>query len=91
MPNYTITLTAAENDALAYAAMSPNDWIQTAVHERCRIAMDEIVQIVVQKCLESSIQIPGTKDEIVELGFNKGWVKTAEEKQAELDAKQGIK
>ena len=84
--NYTITLSKAEDDALAYAALSQDDWIQNASHERCRVAIDEIVQIAVQKCLETGTQIPGTKDEIVELAFAQGWVKTAAVRQQEAEA-----
>jgi hypothetical protein len=84
--NYTITLTAAESAALSYAAFSQDDWIQNAVHERCRIAIDEIVGITVQKCLDNGVQLPGTKDAIVALAFERGWVKTAAQRQAEAEA-----
>lgn len=84
--NYQITLTAAEDAALAYAALSQQDWIDNAVHERCRIAIDEIVGITVQKCLETGTQIPGSKDEMVALAFNQGWVKTAAQRQAQAEA-----
>ena len=84
--NYTVTLTQAENDALAYAALSQQDWIDNAIHERCRVAIDEIVGITVQKCLETGTQIPGSKDEMVGLAFQRGWVKTAEQRQAEAEA-----
>lgn len=80
---YIVVLTETENKALAYAALSPDEWIQNAVHERCRIAIDEIVQIAVKKCLENNIPIPGTKDEIVALAFAEGWVKTVAETAAE--------
>lgn len=86
MAQYTVTLSQAENDALAYAALSQDDWIQNACHERCRVAIDEIVQIAVAKCLETGIQIPGSKDEMVALAFAQGWVKTAAERQAEAEA-----
>lgn len=86
MVTYTITLTDAENMALGYAAFSQDDWIQNAAHERCRVAIDEIVQIVVAKCLEAGIQIPGSKEAMVELAFEKGWVKTAAQRQAEHEA-----
>lgn len=86
MTTYNITLTAAEDAALSYAALSQDDWIQNAVHERCRIAIDEIVQITVAKCLETSIQIPGSKEEMVTLAFTQGWVKTAAQRQAEFEA-----
>ena len=74
---YQIALTAAEDAALSYVAFSQDDWIQNAVHERCRVAIEEIVGIAVQACLQEGVQIPGTKDDIVALAFEKGWVKTA--------------
>ena len=83
---YQINLTQAEDAALSYIAISPDDWIQNAVHERCRVAIEEIVGIAVQACLQEGIQIPGTKDDIVALAFEKGWVKTAAQRQAEAEA-----
>lgn len=83
MNSYTVTLSDAENQSLAYVTLSQQDWIDNAVHDRCRVAMDEIVQITVQKCLETNTPIPGTKEDIVMLGFQMGWVKTAEERQQE--------
>ena len=84
--NYTVTLTAAEDAALSYAAFSQQDWIDNAVHERARIAIDEIVQVAVAQCLETGTQIPGSKDAMVDLAFERGWVKTAAERQAEAEA-----
>lgn len=84
--NYVITLTSAEDAALSYIAMSQQDWMDNAVHERCRIAIEEIVAITVQKCLETNTQIPGSKDEMVELAFAQGWVKTAAQRNAEYEA-----
>ena len=75
---YTITLTDAQNKALAYVALSQQDWIENVVFERCRVAIDEIVKICVEKCLENNIQIPGSKDEMVTLSFTQGWIETAE-------------
>jgi hypothetical protein len=86
MTDYTITLSAAEDKALSYAAMSQQDWIDNAVHERCRVAIDEIVQITVQKCIETGTQIPASKEAMVDLAFDQGWVKTAAERQAEAEA-----
>ena len=84
--DYTTTLTAAEDKALSYAAFSQQDWIDNAVHERARIAIDEIVQVTVAKCLETGTQIPGSNDEMVDLAFAQGWVKTAADRQAEAEA-----
>ena len=80
MANYTITLTEAEDKALSYVALSQDNWIQNAVHERCRVAIEEIVALTVQKCLDTNTAIPGSKDAMVELAFTKGWVISAEER-----------
>jgi hypothetical protein len=86
MTTYTINYTAAEELAMQYIAVSVDDWIQNAAHERARIAIEEIVAITVQKCLETNTQIPGTKEAIVELAFDQDWVKTAAERQADAIA-----
>jgi hypothetical protein len=90
MNQYNITLTSAEDSALSYVSVSQDGWIQNAVHERCRIAIDEIVALTVQQCLTNNVQIPGSKDEMVELAFAQGWVMTAAQRQAryELEAQQ---
>ena len=80
---YTITLTEAEDKALSYVALSQQDWIDNAIHERCRVAIDEIVKICVEKCLETNTQIPGSKDDMVLLAFENGWVKTGVEQNNE--------
>lgn len=90
MTTYTITLTAAEDAALSHVALSQDDWIDNAVHERARIAIDEIVQITVSKCLESNIQIPGSREEMVTLAFAQGWVKTAAQRQADSESAQPL-
>jgi hypothetical protein len=86
MTTYTINYTQAEELAMQYASLSVNEWIQNAAHERARIAIEEIVAITVQKCLETNIQIPGTREAIVELAFDNGWVKTAAQRQADAIA-----
>jgi hypothetical protein len=72
--NYTITLTETEDKALSTIVFSQDDWIQNVVHERCRLAIDEIVKIVVTKCLETGTSIPNSKEAMVALGFENGWV-----------------
>lgn len=71
---YNIELTETENKALGHIAASQQDWIDNVVHNRCRIAIDDIVQTVITKCLESNIQIPSSKEAIVDLGFANGWL-----------------
>jgi hypothetical protein len=90
MTTYTITLTAAEDAALSAVALSQDDWIQNAVHERARIAIEEIVGITVQRCLETGTQIPGSKESMVTLAFAQGWVKSAADRQAEASSQAEI-
>jgi hypothetical protein len=91
MTTYNITLTEAENKALSYVALAQQDWIDNAVHERCRLAIEEIVALTVQKCLETNTAIPGSKDAMVDLAFEQGWVKTAAQRQAEFEAEQAAR
>jgi hypothetical protein len=84
MTTYTITLSAAEDKALKSVALSAQDWIDNAVHERCRIAIEEIVAAEVQRKLAAGQPIAGSKDDIV-LAAN---VESATERQVRLDAEQ---
>jgi hypothetical protein len=81
--NFTVTLTEAEHDALAYVAFDQQAWIDNVVHERCRLAIDEVVQIALQKSLNSGTQMPTTKDEIVTMAYSQGWVKTGAQRNAD--------
>jgi hypothetical protein len=65
MKDYTITLSDAEDKALAYVAVSQQEWIDNAIHERCRVAIEEIVAAEVQRKLELGETISGTKEDIV--------------------------
>jgi hypothetical protein len=82
MATYTITLTDAEDKALGYVAYSQQEWIDNAIHERCRIAIDEIVNAEVQRLLSAGQTISGTKEDIV----NSAPIKSAAERQIELES-----
>lgn len=79
MKTYTITLTDAEDKALGYIALSQQEWIDNAVHERCRLAIEEIVAAEVQRKLANNETISGSKEDIV----NAANIKSAAERQAE--------
>ena len=84
MAIYTITLSDAEDKALGVVAFSQDDWIQNAVHERCRIAIEEIVNAEVQRKLAIGEPITGSKDDIV-MAAN---VESAAELQARIEAER---
>jgi hypothetical protein len=62
---YTVTLSEAENKALGFVAFSQQDWIDNVVHERCRIAIEEIVAAEVERITGSGGTISGSKEDIV--------------------------
>jgi hypothetical protein len=84
MTDYVVTLTDTERMAMEFVAADTNDWIQHAAHERARVAIEEIVQISVQKFLEAGQSIPGSKDEIVAAAYANGWIKTAQDRNQEM-------
>ena len=88
MQTYNIELTETEDLAMQYAALDVDDWIQNAAHERARIAIDEIVKIAVEKFLEAGQTIPGSREQIVAAAFANDWVKTAQQRNAEMAAAQ---
>jgi hypothetical protein len=63
--NYTITLTEAQQKALEYVAYDPKEWIENAVYNRCRIAIDEIVTLEVERITSQGGELSGTKEDIV--------------------------
>lgn len=87
MTTYTITLSDAEDKALKFVAVSAQEWIDNAVHERCRIAIEEIVNAEVQRKLAAGESITGSKEDIV-MAAN---VESAAERQARLDAEATAK
>jgi hypothetical protein len=81
-----IELTDTQFKGLEYAALSPTEWAENAVTERARIANDEIVDITVKHCLDNGIQVPATRELIVDYAFDNDIVKTAAERNAEAQA-----
>jgi len=81
MYQYTVTLSEAENKALGIVALSQDEWIQNAVHNRCNIAIEEIVASEVERITGIGGTISGTKEDIV----NAAPIKSAAEREAELE------
>lgn len=80
MAQYTVTLNDAQEKALRWVALDPQDWIENFVHTRCQAAIDEIVNNEVQRKLAAGETISGTKEDIV-LAAD---IKSAEERNAEF-------
>ena len=78
--DYTITLTETEKLAMEYVAYDPQDWVENAMKERARVAIDEIIKITVDKFLEAGQPIPGSREEIVAAAYSNDWIQTAKYK-----------
>ncbi len=81
MNTFTITLTDVQLKALAFDVLDPQDWIENAVYERCRVAMEEIFKQEVARMLADpeTASIPADRETVV-LAAD---VKTAAEVHAE--------
>lgn len=79
--DYTITLTEAENKALEYISANVQEWIDNAIHNRSRIAIDEICRIYTEHKLtnDEPITVIG-KDAMVLAAFEEGLIKTGLER-----------
>tara|TARA_B110000211_G_scaffold200083_1_gene230862 strand:- start:1753 stop:1989 length:237 start_codon:yes stop_codon:yes gene_type:complete len=65
--NITIELTPTQEKALAFVALSPQEWAENAIHNRCRQAIDEIYNMEVARMTADPdiTSIPADKDAVV--------------------------
>jgi hypothetical protein len=80
-----IELTDTQFKGLEYAALSPQDWADNVVTNRARIAIDEIIFLLVKHCNENNVQLASGEDAQVTQAFELGVVKTALEVSQEAD------
>ena len=78
--SYTVSLNSTEEQALAYVAKSPSEWIDNVVKNRARIAIDEIATLYTKRALDEGVQIPTTRGDIVTDAYVRGWVMSAQER-----------
>jgi hypothetical protein len=83
MHTYTTTLNDAENKAMEHVAISVQDWVDNALHNRARIAMDEIYASEVERMTNDPTitSIPANKEAVV-LAAD---IKSAAERNAEAE------
>lgn len=81
---YTVSITDSEKKALEYVAFSVQDWIDNAVDNRARQAIDEIYNSEVARMTADPdiTSIPADKDAVV-LAAD---IKSAATRQAEAEA-----
>ena len=74
--SYTVGITTSEYKALQYVMLDQKEWITNAATNRARIAVDEIVALLVAHCNENSIALAVGKDAQVTQAYDLGVVKT---------------
>ena len=57
MSNITVELSATQTKCLEYAAYSVQDWCDNAIHNRARIAQEEIIAKLVAHCNANDVAI----------------------------------
>tara|TARA_B100000927_G_C16375951_1_gene433467 strand:- start:244 stop:516 length:273 start_codon:yes stop_codon:yes gene_type:complete len=86
MPNITVALTDTQNKCMEYAAADVQDWADNALHNRARIAQEEIIAALVAHCNANEIALATGADAQVAQAFELEVVKTAAQRNAEAEA-----
>ena len=77
MPNITVSLTDTQHICLEYAANGVQEWCDNAIHNRARIAQEEIISQLVTHCNTNSISIANGIDAQVTQAYDLKIVDTA--------------
>ena len=73
----TVTLTDTQTKCLEYAAYSVQDWCDNAIHNRARIAQEEIIAALVAHCNANGVAIATGVDAQVTQAYSLNVVATA--------------
>ena len=77
MAEIKVTVTDTQVKCLEYAAYSVQDWCDNAIHNRARIAQDEIIAKLVEHCNANSIALAVGTDKQVAQAYELKIVDTA--------------
>jgi len=83
--DYTITLTETEKKAMEYVANDTDEWITNAAQNRARLAIEEIVVLLVAHCNENEIALAVGQEAQVAQAYSLGVIKTAAVRLAEAN------
>ena len=86
MPNITVALTDTQNKCMEYAAVDVQDWADNALHNRARIAQEEIIAALVAHCNANEIALATGADAQVAQAFELEVVKTAAQRNVDAEA-----
>ena len=77
MAEIKVTVSDTQVKCLEYAAYSVQDWCDNAIHNRARIAQEEIIALLVAHCNEKGISIATGSDAQVAQAYELKVVDTA--------------
>ena len=77
MAEIKVTVTDTQVKCLEYTAYSVQDWCDNAIHNRARVAQDEIIAALVAHCNEKSIALAVGTDKQVAQAYELKVVDTA--------------
>jgi hypothetical protein len=84
-----ITVTDTQVKCLEYVAYSVQNWCDNAVHNRARVAQEEIIAILVAHCNEKGIAIATGADAQVTQAYDLKLIDTAKNLTDNLEAPEG--
>ena len=87
---YTVSITDAEKKAFEYIALSVQDWIDNVVHNRARLAIEEIYTTEVARMTADPdiTSIPADKEAVVLAADIKSAAERNAEKAPKLEAEE---
>tara|TARA_B100001113_G_scaffold345122_1_gene334368 strand:- start:2849 stop:3127 length:279 start_codon:yes stop_codon:yes gene_type:complete len=91
MVDITVKLTDTQNKCLEYAAASVQDWADNALHNRARVAQEEIIAALVAHCNANEVAMAVGVDAQVAQAFELGVVKTGAQRNADAEAAMAAK
>jgi len=91
MVDITVELTDTQNKCLEYAAASVQDWADNALHNRARVAQEEIITALVAHCNANEVAMAVGVDAQVTQAFELGVVKTGAQRNADAEAEMAKK
>ncbi len=80
---YIKTITELENKILRINILDVQEYYDNIFDSQLYSIKQIILPIIVRKCLETDTPIPNTENLIIELGFDRGWIKESENQEME--------
>ncbi len=89
MAEIKVTVTDVQMKCLEYCAYSVQDWCDNAIHNRARVAQEEIIAKLIAHCNEKGIAIATGADAQVTQAYDLKLIDTAKNLTDNLEALEG--